>query len=75
MIQSSFDTVLRKYTSKLHTELQELDSELFDVALEGLSYVWLTYPELISERLEELSMPTKNNQVPLLKVLLNSMLA
>ena len=53
-VKLSFDIVLKRYTdNKWVLAQQEFDSDLFDVALEGLSYVWLKYPDLISERLEE----------------------
>ena len=73
-MKNSFKKVLDRYTAKLGDQ-GELDSDLFDVALEGLSYVWLKYPELISEKLKELSAPGSGKNIPLLKVLLNSMLA
>ena len=51
-VKRSFDKILVRYTDSLLAQ-EEHDSDLIDVALEGLSFVWLKYPELISERLEE----------------------
>ena len=73
-VKNSFKKVLDRYTVNSEDQ-SELDSDLFDVALEGISYVWLKYPELISEKLKELNAKSAVNNVPLLKLLLNSMLA
>ena len=73
-VKCSFNKVLVRFSENLLTQ-HDLDSDLFDVALEGLSYVWLKYPHLISEKLKELEFKANKNDEPLLKVLLNSMLA